>query len=169
MAQSRLEKIGTIFSRTTGLLKSGAMKFEDRPIWYDVYAAFPPALEPRYDRPAPNINLRSIYYQEDIIRAKYQKVNRPEVLNLLDHSKKTQTQEFIEIYNNLKSEGALDEEKIMEVGKSMLEDRLKTRREEAIVRSEERRASEEVRSENTVKQSPPPKRQLDVADILSDK
>lgn len=65
-------------------------------------------------------------------------------MNLFDHSRKTQTQEFIDIYNNLKAEGALDEEKIMEVGKSMLEDKLKTRREEAIAGSEARSASEQT-------------------------
>ncbi|KAG8041212.1 hypothetical protein G9C98_002200 [Cotesia typhae] len=50
MAQSRLERIGTIFTRVQSLLKSGAVKWEDKPIWYDVYEAFPPKNEPRYDR-----------------------------------------------------------------------------------------------------------------------
>lgn len=35
--------------------------------------------------------------------------------NITDISRKTQTQEFIEIYTNLKAEGALDDEKIFEV------------------------------------------------------
>lgn len=87
MAQSRLEKIGTIFTRyvhvmyilkimltsgffrVQGLLRGGAMKTEDKPIWYDVYAAFPPKLEPRFDRPAPNIPVRNIFYAEDVVRA----------------------------------------------------------------------------------------------------
>jgi len=31
MAQTRLEKIGTVYSRVSGLLKTGAMKKENRP------------------------------------------------------------------------------------------------------------------------------------------
>lgn len=55
--------------RTTGLLQCNAMKIEDKPIWYDVYAAFPPQLEPRFDRPAPIMEVKQIFYQEDVIRA----------------------------------------------------------------------------------------------------
>ncbi|XP_044014965.1 28S ribosomal protein S23, mitochondrial-like isoform X1 [Aphidius gifuensis] len=73
MAQSRLEKIGTIFSRVTLLVKGGAMKPDDKPLWYDIYKAFPPKLEPRFDRPAPNIAIKDIFYQEDIIRAQEKK------------------------------------------------------------------------------------------------
>lgn len=58
-----------IWNRTSGLLRTGVIKVEDKPIWYDVYAMHPPAEEPRYDRPAPNINLRDIFYEEDVIRA----------------------------------------------------------------------------------------------------
>ncbi|XP_063222082.1 small ribosomal subunit protein mS23 isoform X2 [Bacillus rossius redtenbacheri] len=68
MASSRLEKIGTIFSRVTGLLRSGAMKEVDKPLWYNLYKAFPPTYEPRFDRPAPNIPIRNILYPEDEIR-----------------------------------------------------------------------------------------------------
>lgn len=87
----------------------------------------------------------------------------------MDHSRKTQTQEFIEIYNSLKAEGALDEEKIMEVGKSMLEDKLKARREDAIAKSEARAlVNEEIRSEATVKKEEQPKRrQLEIAEIMA--
>lgn len=94
------------------------------------------------------------------------------MLNLLDHSRKTQTQEFIEIYNNLKNEGALDEDKIMEVGKSMLEDKLKTRKEEAIARFEAQKAAAEEAAENEVPEKKthlPPKRQVNIADIMSEK
>jgi small subunit ribosomal protein S23 len=52
-----------------GLLKSGALKEEDKPIWYDIYKAFPPKYEPRYDRPAPDLPLRNLFYPEDTIRA----------------------------------------------------------------------------------------------------
>lgn len=90
MAGSRLEKIGTIYTRfvilfriycslifteelytssTTGLIQSKALNWEDRPLWYDVYTSFPPKEEPRFDRPAPNIKLRQIFYEDDKIRA----------------------------------------------------------------------------------------------------
>jgi hypothetical protein len=55
--------------RVRGLLKSGALKEEDKPVWYDVYTAFPPKYEPKYDRPAVGVPLRNIYYPEDTIRA----------------------------------------------------------------------------------------------------
>jgi len=71
MAGSRLESIGTIFSRTTGLLKSGAMKYKDRPIWYDVYRVFPPKYEPYCERvPAKTVEeVPQIFYKEDKVRA----------------------------------------------------------------------------------------------------
>lgn len=55
--------------RVKGLLRSGAMKPEDKPIWYEVYEAFPPKVEPQFNRKAPDINIRQILYPEDIIRA----------------------------------------------------------------------------------------------------
>ncbi|KFM81188.1 28S ribosomal protein S23, mitochondrial, partial [Stegodyphus mimosarum] len=41
MAGNRLQRTGSIFARVTGLLKTGAMKEQDKPIWYDVYKIFP--------------------------------------------------------------------------------------------------------------------------------
>lgn len=139
--------------RTTGLLRSGAIKLEDKPLWYDIYAAFPPPLEPRYDRPAPNINVKQIFYEEDVIRAyvyitavdklfglkqkknvqlsphrKYHKLMRNVgSVNLLDRDHKTQTQLFIDEYKQLKSQGALDEDKIIEVAQDIVRDKLRER------------------------------------------
>lgn len=45
------------------------MKPEDKPVWYDVYEAFPPKIEPQYGRKAPDMKIRNILYPEDIIRA----------------------------------------------------------------------------------------------------
>lgn len=56
------------FHRNSGLLQSGALKWEDRPLWYDVYGAFPPFDIPKFNRTIPNIKLRHIYYKEDTIR-----------------------------------------------------------------------------------------------------
>lgn len=58
-----------LFHRTTGLLRSGVWKPEDKPIWYDIYAMHPPALEPRFDREPPNLVMRNILYKEDVKRA----------------------------------------------------------------------------------------------------
>ncbi|KRY89572.1 putative 28S ribosomal protein S23, mitochondrial [Trichinella pseudospiralis] len=83
MAESRVEKIGSIFSRITGLLKSGSMKPNDRPIWYDVYAAFPPKFDPHFDRPPVDAVQREIIYAEDFIRARFFKeFKNPGVFNL---------------------------------------------------------------------------------------
>ncbi|CDW61146.1 MRP-S23 domain containing protein [Trichuris trichiura] len=72
MCESRVEKVGSIFSRLNGLIKSGAMKHADRPVWYDVYAAFPPKYEPHYDRPAALApNFREIFYPEDFVRGRF--------------------------------------------------------------------------------------------------
>ena len=45
------------------------MKMEERPIWYDLYKTFPPPEEPKFDRPAPNVIINNIFYEEDSIRA----------------------------------------------------------------------------------------------------
>nr|XP_019551126.2 28S ribosomal protein S23, mitochondrial-like [Aedes albopictus] len=126
MASSRLEKIGTIVTRTEGLLRSGAMKWDDRPLWYDVVKAFPPKEEPRFDRPAPNVTVRPIFYAEDAVRAKFHKLQtRSQFLtNLADMRNKTATQHFIEIYQQLQQQGALDEEKVFETAQEMLEQKL---------------------------------------------
>ncbi|KAJ8910590.1 hypothetical protein NQ315_013559 [Exocentrus adspersus] len=58
MAGSRLEKIGTVFTRISGLLRSGAMHWQDRPVWYDIYNAFPPFDEPTFHRSGSNIELK---------------------------------------------------------------------------------------------------------------
>ncbi|XP_050319627.1 probable 28S ribosomal protein S23, mitochondrial [Bactrocera neohumeralis] len=121
MAQSRLEKIGTIFTRVNGLIKAGAMKYEDRPIWFDLYTAFPPKLEPRFDRPAADIKIKNIFYAEDLIRAKFHKTTKQnETINFLDTRRKTQTQNFIQIYENLKTQNPLDDEKLYETAVELL-------------------------------------------------
>ncbi|VDP15273.1 unnamed protein product [Soboliphyme baturini] len=59
------------FVSVTGLMKAGALKFEDRPLWYDVYSAFPPKYEPRFDRLPIKAEVKSIVYPEDIVRARF--------------------------------------------------------------------------------------------------
>lgn len=72
MAQSQLNKIGNIFTRIDGLLRSGAKNYKDRPIWYDIYKMHPPKHEPGYDvvDKEGDFPIQQIFYQEDVIRAK---------------------------------------------------------------------------------------------------
>ena len=70
MAQSRLHSFGTIFTRVKGLLRAGAMKESEKPIWYEVYEAFPPRVAVR-DFPPEVLSapIKPIFYREDKIRA----------------------------------------------------------------------------------------------------
>nr|CAI5823206.1 unnamed protein product [Callosobruchus analis] len=115
MAGSRLERIGTIYSRTTGLLQSGALNWADRPLWYDIYEAFPPKEEPRYDRPAPNMKLKQIFYKEDKIRAIFHRNNKQiGATNMFNTTFKTLTQRFIDTYQKVEQQygGNATEEQI---------------------------------------------------------
>ena len=110
MAQTRLEKIGTIYLRLLGLYKSGAAPYETRPLWFDVYEAFPPKYEPRWDRhqlsygtggnvaklgPPPKI-----LYKEDVVRAQFFKVFGGEDQELLSSEKREKEDRMIkEVYN----------------------------------------------------------------------
>lgn len=46
------------------------------------------------------------------------------MINLQDTNFKTKTQTFIEIYNKLKAQGALDDEKVFETSKDLLQQEL---------------------------------------------
>ena len=50
-----------------------------------------------------------------------------ETINLSDSKYQTNCQQFIEIYDNLKEQGPLDEERIIETAKEILQERIKTR------------------------------------------
>ncbi|KAJ0177312.1 hypothetical protein K1T71_007321 [Dendrolimus kikuchii] len=114
MASSRLERIGTIFTRVEGLLTRGAMKPDDRPLWFDVYKAFPPIVEPKFARPKPEIKpIRQILYQEDIVRAKFHSVRHGVgAVNMLNPTSETQTKRLLQQYEKLKSEGVAEDELI---------------------------------------------------------
>ncbi|CAH2037259.1 unnamed protein product, partial [Iphiclides podalirius] len=105
MATSRLERIGTIFSRVEGLLTRGAMKPDDRPLWFDVYKAFPPIEEPKFARPKPEAKpIREILYKEDIVRAKFHVAGHGIGINMLSQVGETQIKRLIQQYEKLKSE-----------------------------------------------------------------
>lgn len=54
--------------RLQGLLRSEALKDVDKPVWYEVYEAFPPKVPPVYERPLPQREVPKILYPEDVIR-----------------------------------------------------------------------------------------------------
>ncbi|KAI6190182.1 28S ribosomal protein S23, mitochondrial [Aphelenchoides bicaudatus] len=68
---TRAEKAGSIFARITGLIRSGKMKWEERPLWYDAYVTYPPYEEPIWDRkwPKHTEEVRELFYEEDVERA----------------------------------------------------------------------------------------------------
>ena len=113
MAQTRLEKIGTIYSRLLGLYQSGAAKHDTRPIWFDIYEAFPPKYEPRWDRhqlpygTGGNVAKlgppRKILYKEDLIRAQFFKVFGGEHQEFLPgevNDNKRKIQQTYNLFNN---------------------------------------------------------------------
>ena len=66
------------FSRINDLVKSGVIAYDDRPLWFDVYKAFPPIRGPKFlEDPKPDelglVNVvddvRPIFYKEDWARA----------------------------------------------------------------------------------------------------
>ncbi|ELT90724.1 hypothetical protein CAPTEDRAFT_48258, partial [Capitella teleta] len=102
MAGSRAEKIGTVFTRVTGLLRSGALKHDDRPLWYDVMAAFPPSTEPKYDRLKLQQPPRNILYPEDNIRAKFSMAySSPGVYDMRNPNDKSICQKFVDKYREI--------------------------------------------------------------------
>ena len=108
MAQSRFEKIGTIYSRVMGLYKSGAIKSEQVPLWVPIYEAFPPKYEPRYDRIAEDKPVIKVLYPEDKVRAKFYKTFGDwEAVNLFD-SKKPTSQLFVDKYMEISQSSNTD-------------------------------------------------------------
>ncbi|KAM4567312.1 small ribosomal subunit protein mS23 isoform 2-T2 [Odontesthes bonariensis] len=75
MAGSRLERFGTVFSRVRDLMRTRVIKPHEKPIWYDVYMAFPPKRDPlyvkRHTRACTNEQetVPEIFYAEDEVRA----------------------------------------------------------------------------------------------------
>ncbi|GJQ73517.1 hypothetical protein Trydic_g13870 [Trypoxylus dichotomus] len=150
MANSRLEKIGTIYTRTKGLIDSGALKWIDRPLWYDLYEAFPPRLEPRFDRPAPKRPIRNIFYEDDKIRALFHRNNkRVGTVNLSNDKTPSLTQRFIDIYKKLDTqyESQASEEKLYKEAIEMMSRDRESKKEDEFVSLSS--AFKEAQSKNT--------------------
>ncbi|XP_063618608.1 small ribosomal subunit protein mS23 [Cydia splendana] len=112
MASSRLERIGTIFTRVEGLITRGAMKPDDRPLWFDIYKRFPPLTEPKFAKPLPEIKpIRPILYEEDVVRAKFHSAGQGYgVINMLSPTGETPIKKLVKQYEKLKSEGVPETE-----------------------------------------------------------
>ncbi|XP_018102476.1 28S ribosomal protein S23, mitochondrial-like [Xenopus laevis] len=136
MAGSRLEKLGTVFSRVRDLLRAGIIKQNEKPVWYDVYAAFPPKRDPLYEKPLrrkriTSDNVPSILYKEDIIRATFFEAygNGPRAFELSRTNFKSTCQRFVEKYAELQKNGEMDENKLFEeTGKALLAEGIILRR-----------------------------------------
>ncbi|KAB5550649.1 hypothetical protein PHYPO_G00056250 [Pangasianodon hypophthalmus] len=137
MAGSRLEKVGTVFTRVRDLMRSGVIKESKKPVWFDVYAAFPPKREPVYVKPMRVVrrkteeNVPEIFYKEDQIRAKFYELygNGPKAFDLTKPSFVSTCQRFVEKYSELESRGDVKTEMLLEeTAKALLADGVVLRR-----------------------------------------
>ncbi|XP_045381643.1 28S ribosomal protein S23, mitochondrial isoform X1 [Lemur catta] len=126
MAGSRLETVGSVFSRTRDLIRAGVLK--EKPLWYDIYNAFPPLREPVFRRPRLRYGkakapIQDIWYHEDRIRAKFYSAygSGQKAFDLFNPNFKSTCQRFVEKYTELQKLGETDEEKLfVETGKALL-------------------------------------------------
>ncbi|KAM6932953.1 small ribosomal subunit protein mS23 [Xenentodon cancila] len=137
MAGSRLEKVGTVFSRVRDLMRSGVIKLSQKPLWYDVYEAFPPKRVPLHvravSRPLPNRqeNVPEIFYREDGIRARFyeQYGSGPRPLDLSRSNFVSTCQRFVTKYTELEKQSNLDEQVLfLETAKVLLSEGVVLRR-----------------------------------------
>ncbi|KAG2459610.1 CUED1 protein, partial [Polypterus senegalus] len=132
--EGSLHKEGLSWIRN--LMRAGVLKEADRPIWYDVYAAFPPKKEPVYQKPMGRFrkvedNVQEILYKEDVIRAKFFEIygNGPRAFDLTKANFVSTSQRFLEKYQELEKAANLSEEALLEeTGKALLAEGLILRR-----------------------------------------
>ncbi|XP_021095790.1 28S ribosomal protein S23, mitochondrial isoform X2 [Heterocephalus glaber] len=113
-------------SGTRDLLRFGLLK--EKPLWFDVYKAFPPLSEPVFRRPRlrygkAKASIQDILYYEDRIRAKFYSAygSGQKPFDLLNPNFKSVCQRFVEKYVELQNLGETDEEKLfVETGKALL-------------------------------------------------
>ncbi|KAK3531513.1 hypothetical protein QTP70_023858 [Hemibagrus guttatus] len=137
MAGSRLEKVGTVFTRVRDLMRAGVIKESQKPVWFDVYSAFPPKREPVYVKPVrlsrrkTEENVPEIFYKEDQIRAKFYELygNGPKAFDLTKTNFVSTCQRFVEKYSELESRGDVKPEMLLdETAKALLADGVVLRR-----------------------------------------
>ncbi|XP_059186478.1 28S ribosomal protein S23, mitochondrial [Centropristis striata] len=159
MAGSRLERFGTVFTRVRDLMRSGVIKPSQKPIWYDVYQAFPPKTEPRYVKPhvksiaKKQETVPEIFYREDEIRARfYEQYTSFRTFDLSKSDFVSLSQRFVDKYTELESRNELEASTLFEeTGKALLSEGLVLRRSGARpVSPESPESSESPESEDPV-------------------
>ncbi|XP_060929390.1 28S ribosomal protein S23, mitochondrial [Limanda limanda] len=137
MAGSRLEKFGTVFTRVRDLMRSGVIQPAEKPIWYDVFQAFPPKRDPLHVKPRTRASSKKqetvpdIFYREDEIRAKFyeQYGVGPRPLDLTKSTFVSTCQRFVDKYTELQSHRELEESALFEeTGKALLSEGIVLRR-----------------------------------------
>lgn len=109
---TRAHKFGSIYSRVKNMLQSGLISQENKPIWFDVYEAFPPEREPVYAPPPspdqfgliPKDNsVQKILYAEDWARVAVKRMfnDFKSVYNLNDQTNLNMSQRVIEIFRKI--------------------------------------------------------------------
>ncbi|XP_032793721.2 28S ribosomal protein S23, mitochondrial [Daphnia magna] len=167
MASSRLERIGNIYSRVRGLLRSGAMKPEDKPIWYEVYEAFPPKVEPQYGRKASEITIHPIFYPEDIVRAKfYERFGSPGLISLANNEYPTPCQKFLDRYKEMEK-GFSDENELFEAVAKVMEEEKSVPESVSSNQPDNGTSMASMFSSAVSKSQPQPK--INVGDLLTEK
>jgi len=159
MAGSRRESVGTILTRMNGLLRAGAVKYEDRPIWYDVLKAKPPKPVP------PPKEVQKIIYPEDFVRIHfYEKFADPGAANLTENGKETIPQTFISIYRDLHKKGDIEPDAMFEKAVEIL----KSENKAILMTHEERVAKKETQDSSSKQQIPARKVKVNVDTLFSD-
>uniref|UniRef100_A0A1A7YKW6 Small ribosomal subunit protein mS23 n=1 Tax=Iconisemion striatum TaxID=60296 RepID=A0A1A7YKW6_9TELE len=123
MAGSRLERFGTVFSRVRDLMCSGVIKPSDKPIWFDVYKAFPPKKEPLYVKTKTRAsvnkqsNVPAIFYTEDKVRAWFYEHygTGSRLFDLSNSNYVSVCQRFVLKYTELKSNSELEDSALYEM------------------------------------------------------
>ncbi|XP_075708934.1 small ribosomal subunit protein mS23 [Rhinoderma darwinii] len=158
MAGSRLEKLGSVFTRTRDLMRAGVIKPNEKPIWYDVYAAFPPKREPTYEKPLNRRNklpdnVPAILYSEDVIRAQfYETYGSAGIFHLYRKNFRSICQRFVDTYTELQKSGEVSEDKLFEeTSKALLAEGIILRRAGTSGISSRKSTMTESEPESTVK------------------
>ncbi|MCP9259249.1 BMA-MRPS-23 [Dirofilaria immitis] len=95
----RKETAGSIF---TGLLRSGQIKWKERPLWYDVYVTNPPQTE---SSAVASLPIRKLYYKEDIAMARFYKQFRSlGVISISNEESESLCKKFTDLYKIIEKE-----------------------------------------------------------------
>ncbi|XP_061576164.1 28S ribosomal protein S23, mitochondrial [Cololabis saira] len=164
MAGSRLERVGTVFTRVRDLMRSGVMKRSQKPLWYDVYEAFPPKRDPVHvrplGRPLPSRleNVPEIFYREDAVRARFyeQYGTGPRPFDLSRSNFVSTCQRFVNKYTELEKQSDLDQQVLfLETAKALLAEGVVLKRRTALPVEESREPALELNpSDVAAEQSP---------------